>query len=442
MESLPSLSPSNLGFVRAAVVSPELRVAESSSTRRRPSPRCGGAARAAGWRSSLSWASPAIRARICSTSARCSRRRSLRWTIGRREGDIAVVVGLPIEVTASCSTARRSSPTAGCWASCRRRTCRPPTSSTRSAGSPGSLRSGRRSRSTGGRRRSAGSAVCRGQSAGLVIGIEMCEDLWAVNPPSGDMALAGATILLNGSASNELLGKVTTAATWCASSRRAAWPPISTRGRASESTTDTVWAGHSLIAENGAVLAETERFRFDTQMAVADVDMQRLTPSGCTTTPSASRPRPRVPHGALRYAWRGALVGRTSRSSGRSFRARRSCPRTRSAGGTLPGDLQHPVRRAGERLRHTGTPACHHRRVGRAGFDTGAAGNGESVRPPGLPRDGIIAITMPGFGTTARTRGNAEQLAEALGVTLRTIPITDAVRQHFRDIGHDESTTT
>ena len=112
---------------------------------------------------------------------------------------------------------------------------------------------------------------------GCVIGIEICEDLWAVEPPSGEMALAGATILLNPSASNELLGKV--------DYRRELVRQQSARCLAAycyagagpgESTTDTVWAGHSLIAENGSLLAETERFRFETQMAVADIDVQRL----------------------------------------------------------------------------------------------------------------------------------------------------------------------
>ena len=72
-------------------------------------------------------------------------------------------------------------------------------------------------------------------------------------------------------------------------------------------------------------------------------------------------------------------------------------------------------------------------------FDVGTAGDSQGIRHLNLPQSGIVAITMPGFGTTKRTRSNAVQLAEALGVTLRTIPIVDAVRQHFRDIGHDEA---
>ncbi|MGQ9816165.1 MAG: nitrilase-related carbon-nitrogen hydrolase, partial [Candidatus Roseilinea sp.] len=114
--------------------------------------------------------------------------------------------------------------------------------------------------------------------SGCVIGIEICEELWAVNPPSGNMALAGATVLLNPSASNELLGK--------ADYRRDLVRQQSARCLAAyvyaaagpgESTTDVVFGGHSMIAENGTLLAEAERFRFDTQIVMADLDLQRLT---------------------------------------------------------------------------------------------------------------------------------------------------------------------
>ena len=113
--------------------------------------------------------------------------------------------------------------------------------------------------------------------SGCVLGIEICEDLWAVQPPSGAMALAGATILLNASASNELLAKVDYRRDLVRQqSARCLAAYLYAGSGPNESTTDTVWAGHALIAENGAILAETERFRFDTQIAIADVDVQRL----------------------------------------------------------------------------------------------------------------------------------------------------------------------
>ncbi len=280
---------------------------------------------------------------------------------------------------------------------------------------------------------------------GLTIGVEICEDLWAVQPPSGEQALAGATLLLNLSASNELLAKV--------EYRRELVRQQSARCLAAycyagagpgESTTDTVWAGHSLIAENGALLAETERFRFDTQMAVADVDVQRLVHERLrNSTFSASRAG--RPFRRISFDLPGETNGVAERPEGPSL-IRPQLSRTPF----VPAD---PQRRAAscreifaiqavglaKRLRHTGLQRVT---IGvSGGLDSTLAllVTARAFDLLGLPRAGIVAITMPGFGTTQRTKNNAVLLAEALGVTLRTIPIDAAVRQHFADIGHDEN---
>ena len=281
----------------------------------------------------------------------------------------------------------------------------------------------------------------------LRIGIEICEDLWAVAPPSGDLALGGATVLLNLSASNELLGKV--------EYRRDLVRQQSARCLAAycyagagpgESTTDTVWGGHSLIAENGAVLAETERFHFDTQMAIADVDVQRLVHERLrNSTFSASRAS--RPLRIVEFEMAGDAE--TLQVFG-NLKCQELIRPQLSRTPFVPAD---PMRRAAscreifaiqstglaKRLQHTGL-----RRV-----TIGVSGGLDSTLALlvaarafdllNLPRGGIVAITMPGFGTTERTRSNAVLLAEALEVTLRTIPIADAVRQHFHDIGHDET---
>ncbi len=110
-----------------------------------------------------------------------------------------------------------------------------------------------------------------------VVGIEICEDLWAVEPPSGAMARAGATILLNPSASPEQLGKVDYRRDLIRQqSARCIAAYLYAGSGPGESTTDVVYSGHALVCENGNLLAETERFHFDTQTAVADVDLQRL----------------------------------------------------------------------------------------------------------------------------------------------------------------------
>lgn len=276
---------------------------------------------------------------------------------------------------------------------------------------------------------------------GLVLGIEICEDLWAISPPSGDMAQAGATVLLNGSASNELLGKV--------EYRRDLVRQQSARSLAAylyagagpgESTTDLVWAGHSMIAENGALLAETERFKFETQMAVADVDVQRLLGERLRSN-TYSAAQPVREYEKLSFVLPGAE------------RVDAAVPLIRPQLSRMPFVPADPTRRAehcreifniqsvglAKRLRHTGSRTVT---IGLSGGLDSTLALLVAVRAfdiVGLSRDGIHTVTMPGFGTTARTRGNAEKLAEQLGVSFRTIPIAEAVRQHFRDIGHDET---
>lgn len=272
-----------------------------------------------------------------------------------------------------------------------------------------------------------------------VIGIEICEDLWAVSPPSGAMALAGATVLVNPSASTELLGKADyrrelvrqQAARCLAAYLYAASGP-------GESTTDVVYSGHSMIYENGSWLAESERFRFDTQIATADIDLQRLQHER-TRNNSFGGQRAPYPHRVLDFD-----LPRAAAPWPADLR-RPMLVRTPF----VPGD---PARRAAhaqeiftiqatglaKRLRHTGVKTVTLGLSGGLDSTLALLVTARAFDLLGLPRAGIVAITMPGFGTSARTRGNAEDLAEHLNVTLRTIEITGAVRQHFRDIGHDE----
>jgi NAD+ synthase (glutamine-hydrolysing) len=279
-----------------------------------------------------------------------------------------------------------------------------------------------------------------GNMEGCAIGIEICEDLWAVNPPSGDMALAGATVILNPSASVDLLGK--------SEYRRDLVKQQSARCLAAyvyagagpnESTMDTVCGGHSLIAENGSLLAETERFHFTTQIALADVDLQRLM------------------HERLNNS------SYSSADSGHTFR-RILCNLSNTDIPVPVDDLLRPfaqmpfvpadhgqrarncreifsIQSTGlaKRLRHTGVKRVT---IGISGGLDSTLALLVTIRAfdiAGLEHDGITAITMPGFGTTARTRNNAERLVELLGLTLMRISINTAVRQHFADIGHDEN---
>lgn len=277
---------------------------------------------------------------------------------------------------------------------------------------------------------------------GLTIGIEICEDLWAVNAPSSDKALGGATVLLNPSASDDTLGKSvyrTDLVTHQSGRCLAAY--LYAGASANESTTDVVFAGHSLIAENGIELAITERFRFDTQMAIADIDVERLINERLKNT-SFSSQVPTRRYRTLEFELPPPLE-RGDVSAKRLYRPLSRLP-------FVPSDLAQRARHCREifALQSTGL-AKRLKHIGVKNTLIGISGGLDSTLALlvtikaydtlGLDRHGIMAITMPGFGTTARTKSNAEQLAAQLGITFRTIPITDAVRQHFRDIGHDEN---
>jgi NAD+ synthase (glutamine-hydrolysing) len=276
---------------------------------------------------------------------------------------------------------------------------------------------------------------------GCVIGVEICEDMWAVNPPSGAMALAGATVLLNLSASNELLGKSAYRRDLVRQqSARCLAAYVYAGAGAGESTTDVVYGGHCLIAENGSLLGESARFEFETQTVVADIDLQRLSHERLTNNTFSSA-------GAASAHRRIAVSGPTA-SSGQTAKDMLIRPLTQTP--FVPSDAAQRAASCEEifniqatglakRLRHTNTKNVT---IGiSGGLDSTLAllvtlKAFERLR---LPVSGIHAITMPGFGTTDRTYQNALTLMQQLGVSTREISIREAVRQHFRDIGHDEA---
>ena len=269
-----------------------------------------------------------------------------------------------------------------------------------------------------------------------LIGIEVCEDLWAVAPPSGEQALAGATLLLNLSASPEILGKE--------AYRRALVSGQSARCLAAyayasagpnESSTDLVFSGHSLIAENGQVLAETERFQFDSQLAIADIDLQRLLGERQRNSSFASG-QPARDFRILPFPFTPAPVAELRRPLSRTPFVP---PLDVERNARCQEIFQLQTSGLAKRLRHTNSK---HLVIGLSGGLDSTLALLVIIKAfdrLGLDRKGIVAITMPGFGTTVRTRGNAEELAELLGIELRIVPIDAAVRQHFADIGHAET---
>ncbi len=269
------------------------------------------------------------------------------------------------------------------------------------------------------------------------LAIEICEDLWAVIPPSSQAALQGATVLANLSASDEVLGKADYRRQLVAQQAgRCVAAYVYSAAGAGESSTDLVFSGHSMIAENGALLAEAERFGFDSRSVIADIDVERLQHDRLHN----SSFRDVVPD----KAWRRIEFSLGTQTSAPLLRKVAAHPFVPSAAAD-----RDAVCREIFAIQATGL-ARRLRQVKAKTLVLGLSGGLDStlallvaedaLRRAGLPDTRIVCITMPGLGTTSRTRNNAVDLAAALGVELRTISISASVTQHLRDIGHPEGT--
>ena len=269
-----------------------------------------------------------------------------------------------------------------------------------------------------------------------MVGVEICQDLWVPVPPCSYAALAGANIILNLSASNEALLKNDYRKQLVAStSARLMAGYVYCSCGYGESTTDLVWGGSSLIYENGVLLAENERFLRTSSVIYADIDVERMDTVRAKT--------PNFRDALSRRADLYAVV-----NGGEAFPT--------DFGRRLLKKLDpHPFVPAGpelkerckeilsiqvlglcNRLEHIG---CKKAVVGISGGLDSTLALLVSVLAfdkLGLDRKGIIGITMPGFGTTSRTKGNAGELMEKLGVTSREISIVPSVTKHLDDIGH------
>ena len=256
----------------------------------------------------------------------------------------------------------------------------------------------------------------------MVLGVEVCEDLWVPAPPSTEMALAGATVILNSSASDEIIGK--------ADYRRSLISNQSARlycayayadASEGESTTDMVFAGENLVYENGSKLAATKLLTCD--MAVADVDLDRLVAERRRST-TWTRPDDAPEATTVEFSFEGTLAEEPAlRNACDIDRVFPRAPFVPADHGDLAErcetilDLQTAGLKT--RLAHTGTKAAV---IGLSGGLDSTLALLVTVRAfdaLGLPRTGITAVSMPGFGTTHRTKSNAESLARDLGVSFR-----------------------
>lgn len=274
------------------------------------------------------------------------------------------------------------------------------------------------------------------ETADVTFGIEICEDLWAPIPPSSVLALQGAEIIFNLSADNEGIGKHAYLRSLISqqSARCIAGYVFSSCGFG-ESTTDVVFAGNGLIYENGVLLAASERFSFDEQVVVSEIDVERLRTERRVNTTFAACHAQCVPQQPVRIATE--YVSGKSLNLTRTFDPHPFVPQGLTLDERCEEIFSIQVSGLAQRLVHTQAKSAV---IGiSGGLDSTLAllVCVKTFDKLGWSRKGIIGVTMPGFGTTDRTHSNAVCLMDSLGVTVREVSIKEACIQHFEDIGHD-----
>ena len=271
--------------------------------------------------------------------------------------------------------------------------------------------------------------ACR-QMPRLIAAAEICEDLWVPNPPSVSHALAGATVLVNLSASDEMTGKDTYRRDLVrGQSARLVAGYIYADAGEGESSTDLVFGAQNMIAENGMMLAEAERFRNQTVCSELDIDRLISERRRMSTYPAQR------PEGYVTVPF-DLVVGTTELT--RVFPSRPFVPADRGDREKRCDEiLNMQAMGLKKRLDHTRSKSAV---IGISGGLDSTLALLVTVRAfdlLGLPRSQITAVTMPCFGTTDRTYQNACQLTRCLGASLKEVDIKDAVTLHFRDIGQD-----
>lgn len=264
----------------------------------------------------------------------------------------------------------------------------------------------------------------------LIVAAEICEDVWSPVPPSIEAVREGATVIANCSASDETIGKATYRESLIAgqSARLIAGYIYSNAGEG-ESTTDLVFGGHNLIAENGTILAESKRFK--NGIIYSEIDVNRLMSErrkNTTFKTAKERTLTRVPFD----------IEITETELTRVFPSRPFVPsENRERAKRCEEILTIQAMGLKKRLEHT------HAKCAVVGISGGLDSTlallvtAKAFDALGLDRKHIISVTMPCFGTTDRTYNNACKMSLSLGAELREVPIAAAVMQHFKDIGHD-----
>ena len=268
---------------------------------------------------------------------------------------------------------------------------------------------------------------------GVHFGVEICEDVWAPAPPSNHLALSGAELIFNLSASDELIGKHDYLKSVLAQqSARTMTGYVYSGCGYGESTQDVVYGGNAMIYENGKLLVEADRFSMEPQMMITQIDVEKLRTERRTNSTYVN----------AQHSYSAKIINAHGIQP-RDFQLIREIdahpfiPKTADMKQSCEEIFSIQVMGLAKRIEHT-----HSKKV-----IVGISGGLDSTLALlvcvktfdklKMDRKGIVGVTMPGFGTTDRTYNNAINLMKSLGITLVEISIAKAVTQHFKDIGHD-----
>ncbi len=280
---------------------------------------------------------------------------------------------------------------------------------------------------------------------GVLFGIEICEDVWAPAPPSNKLALAGANIVFNLSASDELIGKHDYLKSLLSQqSARTMTGYVYSSCGFGESTQDVVYGGNAMIYENGKLLAEAARFSLEPQMMMTQIDVEKLRSErrGNSTYVNAQR---NVKFSLLDKQFAIRIIDAFPKEMEREFNLERTIsphpfiPAMEDMEISCEEIFNIQVMGLVKRLVHT------HAETAVIGISGGLDSTlallvcVKAFDRLKRSRKGIVGVTMPGFGTTGRTYNNAMELMRSLGITVKEVSIVDAVTQHFEDINHDIS---
>ena len=269
----------------------------------------------------------------------------------------------------------------------------------------------------------------------IAFAVEICEDVWTVSPPSDSHTLNGATIIFNPSASNEIIGKYDYRKTLIKSqSSKTISAYCYASSGINESSTDLVFSGSSMIFENGSLLDENKRFDFESNLIYSDVDIKRLMNDRCKNMSFMEV------KDNNEYNYIDVDVSDKIDNLKRNYEEYPFVPRNESKRNERCEEIFN-IQASGlaKRIMHTKVEKTV---IGiSGGLDSTLAFLVivEAYKKLGIPNKNIIAVTMPGFGTTGRTFNNACNLVKNYGATLLNIGIKDACIQHFKDIGLDQS---